>query len=142
MTIQTGRYYQTSRFLLQCGNIPFLTTAYFILLFRGLLFRIDKESDDLLESVCRQLTSNIINQKGTTSTWYCALFCSKDHAAEFIRQLRKLIDAISNSMRRCLFARHSNRLSVLFTTLVVLTDSSYIGILFITVKNPIKLLQF
>ena len=97
-----------------------------IYLWRGLLFRIDKEADDLLEKVCRQLTANIVNPKGNTSTWYTALFCSKDHATEFIRQVRKLIGAISESMRRCLFARHSTRLSVLFTLLVVLTDSGKI----------------
>ena len=113
-----------------------------------------KEADEVLENVCRALTANLLNGKGSVSTWYCALLCSKDFATLCVQQIRKLIAAISSgwfssdkpligrlnwsfdwsisstmrkpkkAIRRCTFVRHNSRLSVYFTLLVVLTDAS------------------
>ena len=55
-----------------------------------------KEADEVLENVCRALTANLLNGKGTVSTWYCALLCSKDFATLCVQQIRKLIAAISS----------------------------------------------
>ena len=108
-----------------------------------------KEADEVLENVCRALTANLLNGKGSVTTWYCALLCSKDFATLCVQQIRKLIAAISSgwfssdkaligrpirpirgnrkpikAIRRCTFVRHNSRLSVYFTLLVVLTDAS------------------
>merc|ERR1711892_383900 len=114
----------TEQFLTENPDWSLASNKSIFIALRGLLFRIDAEADELLERVCRQLTANLINPAGSSSTWYCALLCSEQHATEWVRQLRKLIRAISHAMRRCRFARHAPRLSVLFTALVMLTEPS------------------
>lgn len=87
---------KTEQFLIDHPDWSLASNKSIFIAMRGLLFfRIDKEADELLERVCRQLTANLVNPKGTTSTWYSALLCSKEHATEWVRQLRKLISAIS-----------------------------------------------
>ena len=67
--------------------------AIFIAL-RGFLFNFDKESDEILENICRCLTTNLLNPKGTTSTWYSALLCNKEYATLCVRQVRRLIQEL------------------------------------------------